>query len=348
VRKRIGIVVTLALLAAGGGAWWWFSRPPAGGPLVLTGNVEVRQVNLGFKVAGRIDRLKVDEGDSVAEGQSLAQLEKVYFEEAIAQITAQRDQAKAALDKMKAGNRPEEIAQAEATVKEREASVVNAKITLDRADQLLRSNVGTRKAYDDALAAHKEAEARLNSGREALRLMKAGFRVEDIEASRAQLAEREAALQVAKRQLIDADLLAPSKGVVLTRVREVGAIVGAGETVFVLSLTEPVWVRSYVSEVDLGRIRPGMEVSVKIDTPGAPVLKGRIGFISTTAEFTPKTVETQELRTALVYRIRIIVPDTGDLLRQGMPVTVSVLGAARVATPKVSETAPSAPRGAPE
>ena len=349
MRKRIGIVVTLALLAAAGaGAWWWFNRPPPGGPLVLTGNVEVRQVNLGFKVAGRIDRLKVDEGDSVTEGQSLAQLEKVYFEEAIAQITAQRDQAKAALDKMKAGNRPEEIAQSEATVKEREASVVNAKITLDRADHLLRSNVGTRKAYDDALAAHKEAEARLHSGREALRLMKAGFRVEDIEAARAQLAEREAALQVAKRQLIDADLLAPSNGVVLTRVREVGAIVGAGETVFVLSLTEPVWVRSYVSEVDLGRIRPGMEVSVKIDTPGAPLLKGRIGFISTTAEFTPKTVETQELRTALVYRIRIIVPDTGDLLRQGMPVTVSVLGAAGLATPKVSETAPSAPRGAPE
>ena len=111
--------------------------------------------------------------------------------------------------------------------------------------------------------------------------------------------------------------------------REAGAIVAAGETVFVLSLTDPVWVRSYVSEVDLGRIKPGMEVSVRIDTPGAPVLKGRIGFISTTAEFTPKTVETRELRTALVYRIRIIVHDAGDILRQGMPVTVSVLDAVR-------------------
>jgi HlyD family secretion protein len=152
--------------------------------------------------------------------------------------------------------------------------------------------------------------------------------VEDIDAARAQLADREAALQVAQRQLTDSDLTAPSQGVVLSRVREVGAIVAAGETVFVLSLTNPVWVRSYVSEMDLGRVKPGMEVSVKIDTPGAPVLKGRIGFISPTAEFTPKTVETQELRTALVYRIRIIVPDAGDILRQGMPVTVSVLGAA--------------------
>jgi HlyD family secretion protein len=289
----------------------------------------------------------VDEGDTVADGQTLAQLEKVYFEDTITQITAQRDQAKAALAKMKAGNRPEEIAQAEATVKEREASLANAKITLQRAEQLLKSNVGTRKAFDDAEAAFREAEARLHSGREALRLMKAGFRVEDIEAARAQLAEREAALQVAKRQLADADLLAPSKGVVLTRVREAGAIVGAGETVFVLSLTEPVWVRSYVSEVDLGRIRPGMEVSVKIDTPGAPLLKGRIGFISTTAEFTPKTVETQELRTALVYRIRIIVPNAGDILRQGMPVTVSVLETT-ASSKVVTETAPGAPRGAPQ
>jgi HlyD family secretion protein len=329
VKKRILVVAALALLAAAaGGAWWWVNRPPADGPLILTGNVEVRQVNLGFKVAGRIQSLKVDEGDSVADGQTLAQLEKVYFEDSIAQLTAQRDQAKAALAKMQAGNRPEEIAQAEAAVKEREATLANAKITLERAEQLWKSNVGTRKALDDAHAAYREAEARLNSGREALRLMRAGFRVEDIEAARAQLAEREAALQVAQRQLADAELLAPSRGVVLTRVREAGAIVAAGETVFVVSLTDPVWVRSYVSEVDLGRIRPGMEVSVRIDTPGTPALKGRIGFISTTAEFTPKTVETQELRTALVYRIRIIVENAGDILRQGMPVTVSVLGSA--------------------
>ena len=131
-----------------------------------------------------------------------------------------------------------------------------------------------------------------------MRLLRAGFRVEDINAARAQLAEREAALQVAERQLADAELVAPSQGVVLSRVREAGAIVAAGETVFVLVLTNPVWVRTYVSEVDLGRIKPGMEVNVRTDTPGAPLLKGRIGFISTTAEFTPKTVETRELRTA--------------------------------------------------
>jgi membrane fusion protein YbhG len=349
--KRIAVAVALALLAAvGSGAWWWLHRPAEAGPLVLMGNVEVRQVNLGFKVAGRIQDLKVDEGDSIAAEQLLAQLEKVYFEDSIAQLKAQRDQAKANLAKMVAGNRPEDIAQAEANVKEKEATLANAKITLDRAEQLLNRAVGTRKAFDDAQANHREAEARLNVAREALRLMHAGFRVEDIEAARAQLADREAALQVAQRQLADADLVAPSRGVVLSRVREVGAIVAAGETVFVLSLTDPVWVRSYLSEVDLGRVRPGMEASVRIDTPGAPVLKGRIGFISTAAEFTPKTVETQELRTALVYRIRIIVPDAGDILRQGMPVTVSVLDAAppRLTYGTLPSASPSASPGAPQ
>jgi HlyD family secretion protein len=325
--KRIAVAVGLVALAAAavGTAWWWLNRPQPEAPLVLTGNVEVRQVNLGFKVAGRIEHLMVDEGDRVSDGQVLARLEKVYFHDNIAQLTAQRDQAKANLAKMLAGNRPEDIAQAEANVKEKEATLANARITLERAEHLWNRAVGTRKAFDDAQAAYREAEARLNLAREAMRLMRAGFRAEDIDMARAQLADREAALQVAERQLADADLLAPSQGVVLSRVREVGAIVAPGETVFVLSLTDPVWVRSYVSELDLGRIRPGMEVSVKIDTPGAPVFKGRIGFISTTAEFTPKTVETRELRTALVYRIRIIVPGAGDMLRQGMPVTVSVL-----------------------
>jgi HlyD family secretion protein len=326
MRRRL-LIGAVAAIVLGTATWWWFNRASQNGPVVLTGNVEVRQVNLGFKVAGRIKDLRVDEGDTIAEGQILANLEKVYFEDNIAQLKAQRDQAKASLAKLEAGNRPEEIAQAEATVREREATVANAKITFDRADELLKRAVGSRKTFDDAQAALREAEARLNSGRESLRLLRAGSRVEDIEAGRAQLAERDAALQVAERQLADADLVAPSRGVVLSRVREAGAIVAAGETVFVVSLTDPVWVRSYVSEVDLGRVRPGMEVSVRTDTPGTPLLKGRIGFISTTAEFTPKTVETRELRTALVYRIRIIVNDAGDILRQGMPVTIAVLDA---------------------
>jgi HlyD family secretion protein len=201
----------------------------------------------------------------------------------------------------------------------------------------LKSPAGSQKTFDDASAAERQAQASLNSAREALRLQEIGFRAEDIALAKAQFDERKANLQTAERQLTDADLIAPSDSTVLSRVREVGAIVQAGETVYVLSLTSPVWVRTYVSEPDLGRIKPGMEVSVHTDTPGGKVYKGKVGFISTAAEFTPKTVETTELRTALVYRIRVVVDGTADELRQGMPVTID-LEPAPERTPVASST----------
>ncbi len=321
---RFRVLLGIIIIAGIAGYWWYTHRPAENGALLLQGNVEVRQVNLGFKVAGRIEHLNVDEGDVVHAGQTLASLEKIYFEEALAQLRAQRDQAASNFTKLQTGNRPEEIAQAEALVAEREATLTNARITRERAEQLLKTPAGSQKTFDDAAAAERQATAQLNSARQALQLQKIGFRKEDIELAKAQLGEREASLKVAERQLADADLIAPSDGTVLSRVREVGAIVAAGDTVYVLSLTSPVWVRTYVSEPDLGRIRPGMEVEVSTDTPGDKTYKGRIGFISTTAEFTPKTVETTELRTALVYRLRVVVNEDSGSLRQGMPVTVRV------------------------
>ena len=167
VLRRVLILVLLAAIGAGT-YWWWTRHRPQTDVLVMQGNVEVRQVNLSFKVSGRINQLLVDEGDRIAQGQLLAVLDKVYFEDGLAQVRAQRDQAAATLAKMEAGNRPQEIAQAEALVMEREATLVNAKVTLDRAEQLLKTANGTRKAYDDALAAHRQADAQLNFARRAL------------------------------------------------------------------------------------------------------------------------------------------------------------------------------------
>lgn len=325
-RTKIVPALVLAAAVAAGGYWWWTTRTTQSGPLVLQGNVEVRQVNLGFKVAGRLKDLLVDEGDHVKQGQKLASLDKVYFEDSLGQLRAQRDQAAATLAKMETGNRPEEIAQAEAAVAEREAFAANARTAIERATQLLKTNAGTQKAYDDALAATRQADAQVQSARQALRLMKAGFRKEDIALARAQVAERNATIGIAERQLGDADLYAPNDGIVLSRAREAGAIVNAGETVFVVSLTTPVWVRTYVSEPDLGRVKPGMTVDLRTDGPNGKSLAGRIGFISSTAEFTPKTVETRELRTALVYRVRIVADDPDGVLRQGMPLTATIVG----------------------
>jgi HlyD family secretion protein len=335
--KSRRVLLLVLLIAAGvGGYWWLYLRAPTNGQLILQGNVEVRQVNLGFKVAGRIEKLAVDEGDLVTAGQTLASLEKVYFNDALAQTRAQRDQMAANYDKLRNGNRPEEIAQARALVAEREATLTNARVTLKRAETLLNSPAGSQKSLDDTHAAERQADALLNSAREALRLAEAGFRKEDVALGKGQLDERVAAVHVAERNLSDADMIAPSNGVVLSRVREAGAIVAAGETVYVLSLTSPVWVRTYVSEPDLGRIRPGMDVQIKTDTPGGKTYSGKIGFISTTAEFTPKTVETTELRTSLVYRLRIVVEDPSGYLRQGMPVTVTTEPPAAEGTPIAS------------
>jgi HlyD family secretion protein len=327
--RRIAAAAVVALALAGGAVWWLWFRTQDTGTLTFAGNVEVRQVNLGFKVGGRIAKLNVDEGDKVAENQPLGTLDRVYFDNALAQMRAQREQAAATLAKLEAGNRPEEIAQSEAAVAEREATLANARVNLARYERLVQEQAESRAAYDNMVEAYRQADARAVSARQALQVMRLGPRKEDIAAARAQLADREAALKAAELNLSDAALKAPGPGVVLSRVREAGAIVGPGETVFVLSLTRPVWIRTYVSEVDLGRIRPGMKVSVTRDTPGTTPLTGRIGFISTTAEFTPKTIETRDLRTSLVYRLRVVIDDPGDTLRQGMPVTVTIPIAAR-------------------
>jgi HlyD family secretion protein len=164
----------------------------------------------------------------------------------------------------------------------------------------------------------------MKSAEETLRLAELGPRQEDIDNARAQLAAEEAMVIQSERRLADAELIAPSAGTILTRAQERGAIVSPGEPIFTLTLTSPVWVRTYVNERDLGRIRPGMTAQVATDSAPDKPYQGHIGFISPTAEFTPKTVETRELRTDLVYRLRVIVDNDDGMLRQGMPVTVTL------------------------
>ncbi|MGO6905961.1 efflux RND transporter periplasmic adaptor subunit, partial [Rhizobium ruizarguesonis] len=228
----------------------------------------------------------------------------------------------ATFDKLKAGPRPTEIAQARAAYDESLADLANANLAYDRARQLRPQGTISEASLDQATAARAMAAARADSANEALKLLQEGSRVEDIAAADAQLKAAQATLAAARTSLDDTELHAPNDGVILSRVRENGAIVSPADTVFVLSLTEPVWVRSYVAEPNLGRIHPGMKVSVASDTPPDKPYEGTIGFISPVAEFTPKSVETPELRTDLVYRLRIVIDRPGPDLRQGMPVTV--------------------------
>ncbi len=292
--------------------------------LLLQGNVDVRQVNLSFKVPGRIESLTVDEGDQVKAGQVLAVLDADYFEDDLRLARASLDQAKANLERLKNGSRPEEIEVARALEGERLATKKRAEQDFRRTERLITTGAQSRQDFDQAQAAYLETDARLKSAIAARQLTEIGPRKEDIAAGKAQLDAESAKMIIAERNLADARLLAPNDGIVLTRAREKGAVVQAGETVFSLTLTSPVWVRTYVGEPDLGLIQPGAFVAVTTDAASGRSFVGHVGFVSPLAEFTPKTVESRELRTDLVYRLRIVVEDPDASLRQGMPVSVKV------------------------
>ena len=318
-------LVALLLIAgaAGGGAWYYLEHSKEDHDrLVLQGNIDVRQVNLGFKVEGRIETLNVDEGDAVKVGKVLATLDKRYFDDELRMARARRDNQKAILERLEHGSRPEEIAEAKAAVAERKASRDNSRLAFERREALMKRGSLTREEYDNARTTLKEAEARLKTTEESLQLAEIGPRHEDIEAARAQLRAEEVSVSQAERRLADSELFAPGAGEILTRARERGAIVSPGETVFTLTLSSPVWVRTYVNETDLGRVQPDMPAYVRNDSTPGKFYRGHVGFISPTAEFTPKSVETRELRTDLVYRLRILVDNPDGGLRQGMPVTV--------------------------
>ena len=320
------IVIFLVLAVAALGAWWaGKSRENGKGALVLHGNVDIREVTLGFRVSGRIAALACDEGDAIKTGDVLARLDDEPYQRTIAEMSGQVAATRAHLQLLESGYRPQEVAQARAAAHEREVTFDNAKRLFDRQQQLYETKAVSIQERDDADARYREAEARLNSAREQLTLVESGYRTEEIAQAKGDLARVEGALKVAQLNAEDTVLKAPSDGVILTRAQEQGAIVAAGTPVLTLSLKQPIWVRAYVHEPDLGRVHPGSKVEVFTDSRPNQPYNGIVGFISPRAEFTPKSVETTQLRTLLVYRLRITVNTTEDTLRQGMPVTVRFL-----------------------
>ncbi len=265
--------------------------------------------------------MAVDEGDPVKADQLLASLDKTPFKNDLALQTANVSQQEANLAKLEAGSRPEEIEQAKANVASRKAALDNARGVYERQQQLSQRDFASKQAFDNPSTLH-QAEADLKSAEQALKLAVEGPRKEDIAAARAALEAARAQKQIAETALGDTELHAPADGIVLTRAVEPGTIAAAGTTVYTLSLQNPVWVRAYVGEPQLGLIHPGAPVKLYSDTRPHRAYDGQVGFISPVAEFTPKTVETPELRADLVYRLRVTVSNPDPALRQGMPVTV--------------------------
>ena len=240
--------------------------------LVLYGNIEIRQVDLGFRVAGRVKRMFFEEGDMIKKGDLIAILDDTPYQDV--------------------------LNNASATAKAKQVAKKNAALIFSRNAPLCADTTISKQQCDDFLTAKNQSQA-------------------EYEAAIAQVGS-------AKTDLRDTRLLAPCDGTVMTRIQEPGAIVSPTQSIYTVAKSKPVWVRAYVPEPELGRIKYGMQVAVYNDSRPDKPYTGWVGFISPVAEFTPKEVETVSLRTDLVYRIRVYIYDVDEYLRQGMPVTIKV------------------------
>ena len=320
----------LTVLSAGllalfiGSAWWFVHRRGVPQALTLYGNVDLRQVELPFNGSERIAAVLAQEGDHVEQGQLLARLDTGRLEPQVAEAQAQVAAQRAVVQRLQHGSRPEEIAQARAQLAQAQADAANALLQFQRQKLLLENDATSRQDFDNAKAIAGVAQAKVEQNRKALALSVEGPRKEDIAQAQAQLRANEAQLALIRAQLADARLVAPLDAVVRSRLMEPGEMASPLKPVFSLAITDPKWVRTYVSESDLGRVHPGMSAWVAVDSFPKRRFMGWVGFISPVAEFTPKAVETEELRSSLVYEVRVFVKDPLDELRLGMPATVYV------------------------
>ena len=326
MRKRL--VIILGVVAVLSIAGWFIYQQFTATPhriLTLQGNIDIRQVNVGFRVTGRVKEMKLEEGDVVHAGDLIATLDDVPYQDQVRLAEAQVAQAQANYSKMVNGYRPEEIEQAKAQLAQAKANYQNALRYFERQDALQQSHVISKSDYDNALASRDSLKGQVDVAQANLNLEQAGNRFEDVDSAKAQLENSKANLATARQNVDDCKLFAPVDGVIITRAVEPGTIISTSSVIYSICQNEPIWVRTYVDERDLGRIYPGMKALVYNDTdPNHPYV-GQIGFISPVAEFTPKNVETRELRTDLVYRLRVIIAKPDRYLRQGMPVTLRMV-----------------------
>ncbi len=325
--KRALPVIILILLSVGAyGYWQHQTRQPEQetDTLKIYGTIDIRDAALAFTEQERIAEIFVEEGVRVEKGQVLARLRTAPIKAAIAELTARIAAQQETVNRLEAGSRPQEISQARAEIEAIQAQVNNTTLTVNRLKQTSVSGATSIQAFDNVKSQLKVEKAQLKVRLKALDLLIEGPRKEDIAAARHQMEALQSNLSQLDIRLSDMTLTAPAPGIIQSRILETGEMAGPSRPVFILALTDPKWVRAYVPEPMLGRINLGMTARVFSDSlPGQP-LSGWVGFISPVAEFTPRAVATEELRTQMVYEARIFVTDPQDRLRLGMPVTVVV------------------------
>ncbi len=340
VKKRVFIAVFLVLLVSAG--FFLYKRmtrqSAPNDSITLYGNVDIRQVQLAFNDSERIEKLLVDEGSAVHRGQLVAQLVQQRFQDAVAQGRSTLAAQQQVVARLEAGSRPEEIAQAradvaaaQADVQAAQANVTNAEMFYRRQESLAKQQYVSLQVRDDAERTLQTDQASLTAKqqalaakRQALQLAVLGPRKEDIAAAQATAKADSSALALAQKQLADTQLYAPDDGVIQDRILEAGDMATPQTPVFTLALDNPLWVRAYLPEPEMGRVALGMRAWIESDSFPGERFSGWIGYISPVSEFTPKDVETTQLRTQLVYRVRVYACNQDHRLRLGMPATVVI------------------------
>jgi len=324
--KRVLLVVIIAI-AIGGLLYYLFAREREveGNFIKVSGNIEATEVDVGFKISGRIVSRFYEEGDWVEKGQVLAKLDDEDLRNRLEVARATLVSAQARLSKLLAGSRPEEIRQAEAAVNQAKSDLENKKAHYERMKPLFERGVVPKDTVDSAEAAFEMAKASFEGARENYLLVREGPRKEDIDDARAQVEQARATVKLNETQLSYTTLYSPITGVVLVRSGEVGEVVNPGTSIVTMADIENVWLKAYIPETDLSKVKWDQEAIVTTDLRPKKEYRGRVSFISSQAEFTPKQIQTEKKRVTLVYRIKIDIINKDRELKPGMPADGRIL-----------------------
>jgi HlyD family secretion protein len=324
--RRILLIVIIAAAVAGLVYYLLTRNKEEGANLIkVSGNIEATEVDVGFKVSGRIVSRFYEEGDWVHQGKVLAKLDDEDLRNRLEVARATLMSAQARLGKLLAGSRPEEIRQAEANLHQAQFDLGNKQIQYERMKGLYGRGVISKEAFDNAETGFKVAQAAVQVATENYQLVKEGPRKEDIEDARAQLDQARASVKLNETQLSYTTLHSPISGVVLVKSGEVGEVVNPGTSILTIADVENVWLKAYIPETDLSRVKWGQDVIVTTDLRPQKKYRGRISFISSQAEFTPKQIQTEKERVTLVYRIKVDIPNKDRELKPGMPADGRIL-----------------------
>lgn len=318
--KRILLFSIIAVIIAGL-LYFYFTRDKKERDdyIKVSGMIETTEVNVGFKISGRIVALFVQEGDWVEKKKVLAKLDDEDLRNRFDLAKATFNSAHAKLSKLLAGARPEELKEAEAVLFQAKSDLENKQAHYERMKPLFERGVIPKDSLDNAEASFKIAKASFQKATESYNLIKEGPRKEDIEDARAQVEQARASLKLAETQLSYTVLYSPLSGVVLVKASEIGEVVNPGTSFLTLADLENVWLKAYIPETDLGKVKWGQEVVVTTDLQPKKEYRGKISFISSQSEFTPKSIQTEKERVTLVYRIKVDIPNPDRELKPGMP-----------------------------